>query len=114
MLSNVTDPTSATYSILRDRIPTALEAVGLEAEASSLRQADPMDFGRAAEALRALPELVRASSVPHAVAEALADAAFWAEAAVWSAAAADAAGFAERAHRAVLATESVWSLMTVH
>lgn len=104
------DPVVRTHSILRDALPTAMEAVGLEESAAALRSADMCDCEFVASIVRSIPE-----GVPHGHARDVAeDVAFWCESAVWCAASGDVSTSSECAERAVKSIDRLWGLLLLH
>jgi hypothetical protein len=108
------DMTASTYSLLKDRVPATMDAAGMSAVAELLRESDPIDYGRVAEALRSMPGHARAAQRPERCVSAVEDVAFWAEAAVWASYAADEDAFRLCVARVTDALEEVWSSLELH
>ena len=104
------DPIVRTHSILRDALPTAMEAVGLDESAAALRSADPCDCDSIAALVRAIPDGLPSGRAR----DAAEDVAFWCEAAVWCAASGDSETSSECAERAVASIGNLWNLLLLH
>ena len=108
------DMTASTYSLLKDRVPATMDAIGMSVVADLLRESDPIDYERVAEALRSLPEHARDARHPERCVSAVEDVAFWAEAAVWASYAADEDAYRLCVARVTEALEEVWSSLELH
>lgn len=105
---------AVTYSLLKGCVPDAVEAAGMEDAAHVLRSSDPGDCASVTDALRALPERVRAAGRPPRCVDAVDECAFWAEAAVWAAAADDRVTFEYCVRKAESSVEEVWCSLELH
>ena len=101
--------------VVRQHLPTVLEAVGQEPSARRLRGLEPLlDRDSVAAACETL-QAVRIAPVPEQVWEAVVrDASFWCEAAVWAAVRGDASAFRHHVNKATAAMRSGLPVAHVH